>query len=277
MKRKYFKVIKSILTILITVWILFSLMVYFNQNNLVYVPTKGSNYTPSNYNIIYEDITLTTEDNEEIKSWFIPHNNPRATLLFLHGNGGNLSSRLDSINIFHQLGLSVFIIDYRGYGDSSGIATENGTYIDAETAFYFLKNEKNISEDDIIIFGRSLGGAVAIWLAKKYKSLALIVESSFTSIIDMGKHNYPYLPITILANIYYPSIERVPNIDIPILLIHSKEDDIVPYKFGRALFEAANEPKHFLEIYGLHNDGYLTSGAVYTEGIDKFLKYILER
>ena len=120
MKRKYFKVIKSILTILITVWILFSLMVYFNQNNLVYVPTKGSNYTPSNYNLIYEDITLTTEDNEEIKSWFIPHNNPRATLLFLHGNGGNLSSRLDSINIFHQLGLSVFIIDYRGYGDSSG-------------------------------------------------------------------------------------------------------------------------------------------------------------
>ena len=141
-------------------------MVYFNQNNLVYVPTKGSNYTPSNYNLIYEDITLTTEDNEEIKSWFIPHNNPRATLLFLHGNGGNLSSRLDSINIFHQLGLSVFIIDYRGYGDSSGIATENGTYIDAETAFYFLRNEKNISEDDIIIFGRSLGGAVAIWLAK---------------------------------------------------------------------------------------------------------------
>ena len=252
-------------------------MVYFNQNNLVYVPTKGSNYTPSNYNLIYEDITLTTEDNEEIKSWFIPHNNPRATLLFLHGNGGNLSSRLDSINIFHQLGLSVFIIDYRGYGDSSGIATENGTYIDAETAFYFLRNEKNISEDDIIIFGRSLGGAVAIWLAKKYKSLALIVESSFTSIIDMGKHNYPYLPITILANIYYPSIERVPNIDIPILLIHSKEDDIVPYKFGRALFEAANEPKHFLEIYGFHNDGYLTSGAVYTEGIDKFLKYNLER
>ena len=277
MKRKYFKVIKSILTILITVWILFSLMVYFNQNNLVYVPTKGSNYTPSNYNLIYEDITLTTEDNEEIKSWFIPHNNPRATLLFLHGNGGNLSSRLDSINIFHQLGLSVFIIDYRGYGDSSGIATENGTYIDAETAFYFLRNEKNISEDDIIIFGRSLGGAVAIWLAKKYKSLALIVESSFTSIIDMGKHNYPYLPISILANIYYPSIERVPNIDIPILLIHSKEDDIVPYKFGRALFEAANEPKDFLEIYGLHNDGYLTSGAVYTEGIDNFLKYNLER
>ena len=195
-------------------------MIYLNQTNLVYVPSKTYIDVSRSFNLNYEEYQLLTNDGEKINSWWIPHSNPRATVLFFHGNGGNISTRLESINIFHQLGLSVFIIDYRGYGDSSGIATENGTYIDAETAFYFLRNEKNISEDDIIIFGRSLGGAVAIWLAKKYKSLALIVESSFTSIIDMGKHNYPYLPITILANIYYPSIERVPNIDIPILLIH---------------------------------------------------------
>ncbi len=141
----------------------------------------------------------------------------------------------------------------------------------------FLKNKKHIDENEIIIFGRSLGGAIAIWLAQKYKTCALIVESSFTSIIDMGNYNYPYLPINLLTKIYYPSIKRIPDVKSPILFIHSKNDDIVPYKFGEKLFKFANSPKIFLEIDGLHNDGFLTSGDKYINGIDNFIKYTLKK
>ena len=247
------------------------------QSDLVYVPSKQYLNSPEFYNLKYETHVLETEDEEKINSWFIPHDNPRSTLLFLHGNGGNISTRLDTIDIFHNLGLSVFIIDYRGYGSSSGIPSEKGTYIDAETAWLFLRNKKNINENDIIIYGRSLGGAIAIWLARKYRSSALIVESSFTSIIDMGRHNYPYLPISLLAKIKYPSDKRISRIEIPKLFIHSKDDDIVPYKFGKKLYDLAIQPKKFLDINGQHNNGFLISGDMYINGIDNFLIDIIKK
>ena len=271
------RLIKSILSVLILTWVILSFMVFINQNALIYVPSKKYLNTPEYYNLKYENYILSTKDGERINSWFIPHSNPRATLLFLHGNGGNISTRLDSINIFHKLGLSVFIIDYRGYGSSSGVPSEEGTYIDAESAWLFLKNKKHINENDIIIFGRSLGGAVAIWLAHKYRSSALIVESSFTSIIDMGRHNYPYLPISLLAKIKYPSDERISRIEVPKLFIHSKDDDIVPYKFGKKLYDLAIQPKSFLDINGLHNNGFLVSGDVYIDGIDNFFIDIIKK
>ena len=271
------RLIKSSAIIIIASWLILSFMIFINQKNLIYVPTNHYMNTPESYDLSYEKHILTTKDGEKINSWFIPHPNPRSTLLFLHGNGGNISTRLDSINIFHQLGLSVFIIDYRGYGNSSGSPSEEGTYIDAETSWLFLRNTKNINAQNIIIYGRSLGGAIAIWLAEKYKSSALIVESSFTSIIDMGRHNYPYLPIGLLAKIRYPSDKRISNIDIPKLFIHSMDDDIVPYKFGKKLFDLASSPKEFLKINGLHNDGFLISGDRYINGIDNFLKNIAKK
>ena len=195
----------------------------------------------------------------------------------MHGNAGNISHRLDSISIFHQLGLSVLIIDYRGYGKSTGSPSEEGTYIDAETAWQHLTQEKNINSNEIIIFGRSLGGAVANWLADKYTPAALIIESSFTSIPDIGKHYYPYLPINLLARIKYPSIDRMNNIMSPVLVIHSENDEIVPYKFGKELFEKANQPKVFLDINGGHNDGFLISGDKYTDGINRFITDVIEK
>ncbi len=265
------RLIKSSIMIIMISWIVLSFMIFINQRNLVFVPTKKYINTPELYNLSYENYILTTKDGEKINSWFIPHPNPHSTLLFLHGNGGNISTRLDSINIFHQLGLSVFIIDYRGYGNSSGIPSEEGTYIDAETAWLFLKNKMDIDTNNIIIFGRSLGGAIAIWLAQKYNPSALIVESSFTSIIDMGRYNYPYLPISLLAMIKYPSDERISSINIPKLFIHSMDDDIVPYKFGQQLFELAVPPKEFLKISGSHNNGFIMSGDKYINGINEFL------
>jgi len=271
------RLIKSLVMIITISWIILSFMIFVNQKDLIFVPTKKYINTPESYNLPYESHILTTKDGERISSWFIPHPNPRSTLLFLHGNGGNISTRLDTINIFHQLGLSIFIVDYRGYGNSSGSPSEEGTYVDAETAWLFLRNNKRINSNNIIIYGRSLGGAIAIWLAQKYKASALIVESSFTSIVDMGRHNYPYLPINMLAIIKYPSDKRIPSIDVPKLFIHSMEDDIVPYKFGRKLFEIAIPPKKFLKINGLHNNGFLTSGDIYINGIKDFLNNAIKK
>jgi uncharacterized protein len=252
-------------------------MFHFFQQHFIYFPHSEIVSTPEVISLDYEDLTLITSDGIEINAWWIPHQNARATVLFLHGNAGNISHRLDSINIFHQLGLSVLIIDYRGYGKSTGKPTEEGTYIDAETAWHYLTNEKKIKGDEIIIFGRSLGGAVASWLADKYHASALIIESSFTSIADIGRHYYPYLPISLLAHIKYPAIDRMPGIESPVLVIHSADDEIVPYKFGKQLFEHANEPKIFLDIDGGHNDGFLISGNKYSDGINDFIIDIVQK
>lgn len=267
--------IQSILFIVITTWVSLSLLVYFYQPKLIYYPYKQIEITPEYISLDYEELTLTTSDNIQLNAWWIPHADARATLLFLHGNAGNISHRLDSIDIFHELGLSVLIIDYRGYGKSTGTPSEKGTYIDAETAWNYLTHEKNINSDKIIIFGRSLGGAVATWLAERYSSAALILESNFTSIANIGKHYYPYLPTSLLTRIKYPSKNRMSNIKTPVLIIHSANDEIIPYKFGKQLFEAANQPKTFLDINGDHNNGFINSTEKYSSGIDKFISNIL--
>ena len=269
--------LQSLIFIIVAVWVLLSLLIYVFQPHFIYFPHKDIEFTPELISLDYEDLILTTSDGLEINAWWIPNPNARATLLFLHGNAGNISHRLDSINIFYQLGLSVLIIDYRGYGKSTGKPSEQGTYIDAETAWQYLTNEKKINNDEIIIFGRSLGGAVATWLADKYPASALILESCFTSIADIGKHYYPYLPTTLLARIKYPSIDRISNISSPVLVIHSVNDEIVPYKFGKQLFDAAKQPKLFLEIDGGHNDGFLFSGNKYRDGMDQFITDVVQK
>jgi len=267
----------SFIFILVTTWVLLSVLIYFYQPKLIYFPHKEIEATPELISLDYEEVSLTTDDGVVLNAWWIPNPNARATLLFLHGNAGNISHRLNSIELFYKLGLSVFIIDYRGYGKSTGAPSEQGTYIDAETAWMYLTKEKNIQADNIIIFGRSLGGAVAIWLAEKYSSLALIVESSFTSIADIGKHYYPYLPTSLLARIKYPSKDRIPNVTSPVLIIHSADDDLIPYQYGQQLFEAAKEPKRFLNINGGHNDGFIISRDKYYNGIDQFIRNIIKQ
>jgi len=169
------------------------------------------------------------------------------------------------------MGLSVFIIDYRGYGQSQGTTSEQGTYRDAEAAWQFLTETRGISDENIIIFGRSMGGAVAIWLAGKHTPNLLILESAFTSVSDMAKHYYPYLPTHLLVRIKYASIDRIEDIHCPILISHSQTDEIVPYKYGRELFEKAQAPKSFLELKGGHNDGFIISGRSYIDGIENFI------
>jgi uncharacterized protein len=272
--------LKSIIFIIVSTWVLLAILIYFFQPKLIFFPNSEIEATPALISLQYEDISLTTTDGKALSAWWIPHPEARATLLFLHGNAGNISHRLDSINIFHQLGLSVLIIDYRGYGNSTGEPSEQGTYIDAETAWNYLINEKNVESDNIVIFGRSLGGAVATWLAEKHSSAGLIVESSFTSIADMGRHYYPYLPTSLLARIKYSSIDRIVNIKSPMLFIHSKDDEIIPYKFGKQLFTKAlketTTAKSFLDTTGGHNEGFLLSGKQYIDGLNRFITDIVQ-
>ena len=217
---------------------------------------------------------MLTEDNVTLHGWYLPHADSRHTLLFLHGNAGNISHRLDSLNIFHKLGLSILIIDYRGYGQSGGETTEAGTYLDAEAAWNYLINDRDLSGEDIIIFGRSLGGGVASWLAQKHNPAALILESTFTSITDMAALIYPYLPVKWMSRIHYSSIERIDKIHCPVLIIHSPDDELVPYHLGQALYERAEHPKSFMNIGGGHNDGFMSSQPNYGRGIYKFIQQL---
>jgi len=256
------------------VYVALSIYVYFMQSDLIFYPNMpGRNLvsTPENIGLIYQDVEFVTEDNIKLHGWFIPNENAKGTVLFFHGNAGNISHRLDSIAIFHRLELNVFIIDYRGYGQSEGKITEKGTYRDAEAAWNYLSHTQGISEKQIIIFGRSLGASIASWLASKHAPAALIIESGFTSVPSMGQRLYPFLPIRWFTHYKYDTKQYVKNISCPVLVAHSKNDDIIPYDEGREIFEAAPEPKQFLEMQGGHNDGFIVSGTSYIKGLKSFI------
>lgn len=248
--------------------------VYFMQSSLIFYPDIAGRdlvTTPETIGLTYQDIELRTEDHTKLHGWFIPNNNAKGTVLFFHGNAGNISHRLDSIKIFHRMDLNVFIIDYRGYGQSEGHTTEKGTYQDAQAAWNYLTQTRGISESKIIIFGRSLGASIASWLASQHTPAALILESGFTSAPSMGQRLYPFLPIRWLARYQYNTKQYVSAISCPVMVAHSKDDDIIPYDEGRDIFNAAPEPRRFLDMRGGHNDGFIVSGSDYTEGLRSFI------
>ncbi|MGW8272982.1 MAG: alpha/beta hydrolase, partial [Thermodesulfovibrionales bacterium] len=181
----------------------------------------------------------------------------------------------DSIKIFHELRLSVMIFDYRGYGRSEGVPSERGTYLDAEAAWTYLARDRGVRPETVVVFGRSLGGAVAAHLALDHSAAALIVESAFTSVPDLGADLFPYLPVRLICRFRYPTAEFVKRIPIPKLFIHSPDDEVIPYRYGERLLAIGAEPKEFLRISGGHNEGFLESGRLYREGLDSFIGRVL--
>ncbi len=244
---------------------------WLSQGNMLYFPSREITLTPADIGLAYEDISLTASDGMKIAAWYIPAATARGVVLFSHGNAGNISDRLDSIRIFHSLNLGVLIYDYRGYGRSQGAPTEEGTYRDALAGWDYLVSVRGILPEKIILFGRSLGSAVAAEVALRRKAGALIIESGFTSVPDLGSRLYPFLPIRLLARYQYATIDKVGRITIPKLIIHSQQDEIIPFEHGRAVFEKAAEPREFLQIRGGHNEGFLVSGSLYITGMDRFL------
>ena len=249
---------------------------YLFQSRFIYFPARNLVADPRAVGLTYESIGFVSVDGVRLSGWFIPCNDARGVILFCHGNAGNISHRLESIQIFHQLGLDCFIFDYRGYGQSNGKPTEQGTYKDAEAAWQYLIEERQVNPKEILIFGQSLGGAVASWLAQNHTPGALILESTFTSLPDIAATLYPYLPARLLSRFEYNTMEYLDRVNCPVLVVHSREDEIMPFSHGWRLFEIAKEPKRFLEIRGSHNEGFIMSGVGYEEGLNAFISDYVE-
>ena len=252
------------------------LILYFMQPAFLYRPVREVTYTPDELGLDFENVVFACDDGCQLNGWYVPAKNSELTVLFCHGNGGNMMHRLDSINILYSLGLNCFIFDYRGYGNSQGKPSEEGTYQDVTAAYKWLTEKKKVSPTDVIIFGRSLGASIAAQLASKVEAGSLIIESSFTSYADIGKKFYPYMPVRWFARFSYKTIDYVKDVHYPVMVIHSRNDEVVPFEFGLELYEAANEPKEFVEIFGSHNDGFLVSGESYEKAWMKWIEFVKE-
>ena len=254
-------------------------LIYFLQSSLIYYPNlagRNLSATPQQIGLAFEDVELVTRDKVRLHGWFVPSDNARGTVLFFHGNAGNISHRLDSIAIFNRMNLDVFIFDYRGYGQSQGRTTEKGTYRDAEAAWSYLTGTRGIDANRIIVFGRSLGASIAAWLASRHTPAALILESSFSSVPSMAQRLYPVLPVKWLSKFDYDTRQYVSGISCPLLVVHSKTDEIIPYAEGRLVFDAAPAARQFLDIRGGHNDGFFVTGQAYVDGLSSFIGNSLE-
>jgi fermentation-respiration switch protein FrsA (DUF1100 family) len=265
-----------LLIIIAGVYVAITAFLYIFQSSFVYFPERSLMGDPSRIGLEYEPVYFETPDKIKLSGWFIPNESDRGVILFCHGNAGNISHRLDSIEIFHRLGLEVFIFDYRGYGLSEGNPSEQGTYRDAKAAWHYLIEQRQVNPDEIIVFGRSLGGGIASWLAESNQPAALILESTFVSLPDVAAVLYPYFPVRLLLRFEYNTVEHLRGVNCPVLIIHSRDDEIMPFTQGQQLFEMAKEPKKFLEISGTHNGGFITSGKYYESGIDEFVFRFVE-
>jgi fermentation-respiration switch protein FrsA (DUF1100 family) len=253
-----------------------ALVIYFMQPQFLYEPIRQIPYTPAELGLDFEEIYFKTGDRLRLHGWFVPAPNAQFTVLYFHGNGGNMMYFLETVNFLNKLGLNCFIFDYRGYGSSQGAPDEDGTYLDARAAYRWLTKKKGIDPRSIILFGWSLGGSIAAYLATKVKPMALIIESSFTSYRAIGQKFYPYMPVKWFARFNYPTIDYVRKVTCPVLVVHSRHDEIIPFEFGLQIYDAANEPKQFVEIFGRHNDGFLISGETYKKAWINWLAFLKE-
>jgi hypothetical protein len=250
------------------------LYLYFHQERLIYLPdTPGRRLTatPDQAGLDYQPVTLTTEDGVKLDGWFLPHDSPRASLLFFHGNAGNISHRLASLKLFHELGLEVLIFDYRGYGRSEGEPSEDGTYRDADAAWRYLTETRNIPAEQILLLGRSFGGALAAYTASRQGAMGLVLESTFSSAPEMAAWLFPWAPARWLTRYRYDTRSRLAELRMPLLVIHSREDELIPYAQGEALYRAGRSPKRLLSIDGGHNDGWLRNARRYIRALDEFI------
>lgn len=248
-------------------------VMYLAQDSLVYFPNMGREHavTPAAQGMPYEDVSIRTEDGETLHAWWVPAPDARGAVLLFHGNAGTIAHRIDYARMFRALGHSTLLVEYRGYGRSTGTPSEEGTYRDALASWHWLTATQGVSERNVVMFGESLGGAVACWLAVRHRPRALILASTFTSVSDLGSEVYPWLPVRLISRFRYDTRECLQKVTAPVLVVHSPRDDIVPFTHGERLYAAAREPKEFLEIAGGHNDGFVFIRPEWGKAIGAFL------
>ncbi len=261
-------------------WSVLAAGVYFGQERLLFLPGMPSRAivaTPADIGLAFRELDIASGDGLRLHGWHVPAEQARGTVLFMHGNAGNISHRLESIRIFNRLGLSVLIFDYRGYGRSEGAPSEAGILRDAHAAWRHLALELGEPAHRIIVFGRSMGGAPATAVAAEHAPGALILESSFTSIPDLAAELYWWLPARRLARVSFDTRALLAHVRAPVLVVHSRDDEIIGYAHAEALYAAAGTPRQLLTLRGDHNSGFASSGETYTGGLRAFLDQHFER
>ena len=231
------------LSSLIIAYIVLIIFIYFYQRNLLYHPSEN-NYQNDKIQFNYDEIFIKVNDEIHLKSWIIKKDFKKLkTLLIFHGNAGHLSNRIYKLNELYKLDINILLISWRGFSDNKGSPTEKNLYQDAEASIQWL-NEQGVNNNQIILYGESLGSGVAVEIGKENNFNSIILESPFTSIENSAKIYYPYLPVKLLLKDRYDSINKIKMINTPILIMHGKKDDVIPFSMGKELFEKANSPKH---------------------------------
>ena len=262
------------LILLILAFIVFS-CIFFPQieNFFIFYPDRELEFHPADWRLSFEDVYFETEDKTRLHGWFFPQKGNAPVIIFCHGNAGNICHRLENVKLLLDQKLQVFIFDYRGYGQSQGRPSETGIYRDGLAAYDFLVVQKNIPPERIILFGRSLGAAVAIEIALKRKIRSLITESAFTSTKGMAKTIPLFMPFSFFLPPHYNNLEKIARINVPKLIIHGETDEIVPFSMGQKLYHAAKTPKYFYSIKNAgHNDTYVLGGKNYFDTLAAFVK-----
>jgi len=255
-------------------------LLWFAQSHLIFFPGNQRTLVPpaARLGLQPERVAFTTDDGVQIVGWVMPaaQSANGFWLLICHGNAGNLSEfeRPAHYAALRDVGLNLLAFDYRGYGESGGTASEQGLYRDADAAYRYLTEERGVPASRIILFGHSLGSAVAIDLASRSPAAGLIVEGALTSTVNRGQELYPFIPVRLLARSRFSSIDKVARIRIPKLFLHATRDEVIPVAHGRRLFQAAAEPKKFVELDGMHSDAFAVDSAHYFGSVADFLSTI---
>ena len=250
------------------------------EHSQVYHPTRDAESAPEDAGRPAEEVWLTTPDQLRLHAWFFAaeKTSPRArfVVLFCHGNGGNLTSRPGYYHAILATGVNLFAFDYRGYGRSDGEPGEAGTYTDAATAYAWLR-ARGFAAEHILVWGESLGGGIASHVAATQRVGGLMLQSTFTSIPDIGAELFPWLPVKLLARIRYDTHARLAEINCPVVVLHSRADGMIPFAHAEKNFAAAREPKALLELQGDHNDALLANRAAYVAGAEKLVQLVESR
>lgn len=260
-----------ILALPVALYALVVFVAWFFQDRLVWYPGPPPTLTPAAISAPFEDLQIATRDGATVHAWHVRAEHPRGAVLICHGNAGNIEGRLPLAQAFRLLGYDVLLFDYRQYGGSRGTLSEEGTYLDAEAALDHLA-ARGFEPRRTAIYGESMGGAVAVELARRRPAAALIVEDTFTALPDVGAEVYPWLPVRWITRTRYDSLAKVAALRVPFLVIHSPEDQLVPFRHGQRLFDAHPGPKSFLETSGGHNGGGFLQRAEWVERVADFLR-----
>ena len=229
---------------------------------LIFFPSADLERTPRDLGLSYENILFQVKNNIRLHGWFLPREKPRYALLFLHGNAGNISDRLEKARGWVHRNVSVLLLDYRGYGKSQGQIKHGDDLIkDGEAAVKWLCEKKNYSSDQIILYGESIGAVPAIELASREKFKAIILEAPFTYIKELAKKHYGMAPDFMLQDFLMDNESKISGLKSPIFILHGTEDEVVPFEMGNRLFQKAPAPKQFLAISGAHHNDITDVGG----------------